>query len=275
MADQPNIFSNEQQQETPATNNGTANTNTTTQEAPFADLLGSILNERGEPKYKTVQDALYGLKHAQEYIPQVKAKATEAEDKMHQLEAEVQRLKSLESTVLELTQQREQASTNGVTLGEQDIAQLVERTLTSRQQAEIQKENVKNVVSTLSAKFGAEAEKVFYTKAQEMGLTMEEMNALAAKTPKAVLTLLGVSEQVAHKQTHNAPVQGSINTSAFQQNPQSFVGREQKSTMIGSTSQDIKEAVDRASAMVDEFAREGITSLDLSNPKLYNKYFNK
>lgn len=273
MADQPNIFSNEQQQETPASTQGTANPNTAQQTEQFADLLSSIVNERGEPKYKNVADALNGLKHAQEYIPQVKAKATEAEEKMHKLEEEVQRLQALENTVLELTQKQEKASTNGVTLGEQDIAKLVEQTLSRKQQATVQQENINSVVSTLTSKFGADAEKVFYTKATEMGLSMEEMNALAAKTPKAVLTLLGVSEQVAPKQTHNAPTQGTVNTSAFQQNPQSLVGREQKSTIIGSTTQDLKEAVDRAALMVEELAKEGLTSSDLSNPKLYNKYF--
>lgn len=278
MADQPNsIFEDQNKQETPASNqeqNGsTANTAPTQTEQPFANLLGSILNEKGEPKYKSVEDALIGLKHAQEYIPKIKESASEKEQELNQLRQEVDRLKSLENTVLELTQKQEKASTNGVSLSEEDIAQLVESTLTKQQQAKIQQDNVTTVVSAVSQKFGADAEKVFYTKAQELGLSVEEMNALAARTPKAVLTLLGVSETTAHKQVNVSPTTGSVNTSAFQPNPESFLGRETTRVTIGATTDDLKQAVERSAALVDELQKQGLTTYDLTDPKVYFKHF--
>lgn len=274
MADQPSIFEGTTNQETPdTTNNGTATT--TPPSNDYADLLSSIKNERGETKYKTVQDALNGLKHAQEYIPQVKQQASEAELKMHKLEAEVQRLSALEETVLKLTERQEQSNTNGVTLGEEDIAKLVERTLTKKQVQDTHASNTATVVNAITQKFGADAEKVFYTQAQEMGMTMEEMNLMAARTPKAVLKLLGISEAVAHKQTSLSPTQGTVSTSNFQQQPQSFIGREPKSITIGQTTQDLKEGVENASKMMEELAAQGYSSLDLANPKVFRKLFNK
>lgn len=275
MADQPNsIFENKQ--ETPAqeqTMSSEANTAPSTNEASFADLLSEIRNEKGEPKYKSVQDALVGLKHAQEYIPQIKTQASEKEQELEALRQEVERLKSLENTVLELTQKQENASTNAPSLSEEDIANLVQSTLTKQQQQTLQMQNIQSVVGAVSSKFGEDAERVFYTKAQELGLSVEEMNALAARSPKSVLTLLGVSETAAPKQANVSPAAGSVNTSAFQQSRESFLGREKASVLFGATSQDVQQALDRATALVEELQAQGLSTYDLSDPKVYFKHF--
>jgi hypothetical protein len=249
-----------------------ANTQPTSQN-PLDTLLQDIKNERGEPKYKTVEDALIGLKHAQEFIPKVKEEKSAAEKELADLREELNRLKGLEETVFELTQRKEQTSTNGVALNEEDIAKLVERTLTSKQQEELYKKNQQTVVSTLTEKFGKEAENVFYGKAQELGLSVEEMNTLASKNPKAALTLLGVTETVAHKQTSVSPSPGAINSEGFRQEPQTFLGREEKGVMIGATTADLLQSVERASRLAEELREKGLSTYDLTDPKVYNKFF--
>lgn len=242
------------------------------QDDSLEDLLKEIKNERGEAKYKTLKDALIGLKNAQEYIPKVKQEKTEAEKKIEQMEAELSRLKSLEDTVFELTQKKEQASTDGVGLTEEAVAQLVERTLTAKQQQEIQKKNQQLVVQTLQQKFGAEAEKVFYAKAQELGLSAEDVNSLAARTPKAVLTLMGVTETVDHNQTKVSPTHSDINSEGFKPNQDTTIRPSGRGVMLGATSQDILEEVSEASKMADELREKGLSAYDLTNPKLYNKF---
>lgn len=275
MADQPNsIFENKQETPAQEQQSSAANTAPTHKEEPFADLLSSIRNEKGEPKYKSVEDALVGLRHAQEYIPQVKNQAAEKEQELELLRQEVERLKSLENTVLELTQKQETASTNAQSFSEEDIANLVQNTLTKQQQMALQQQNVHNVVSAVQQQFGDEAEKVFYTKAQELGFSVEEMNALAAKSPKSVLTLLGVSETTAHKQVNVSPAAGSVNTSAFQQKRESFLGRETANVLFGASTSDVRQALDRASTLVNELHEQGLTTYDLSDPKVYFKHFN-
>src|SRR5690606_21721942 len=118
---------------------------------PLADLLKDIVNEKGEQKYKTVQDALYGLKHAQEFIPAIKSKASEAEQENDALK---EKLQTLEDTVLELTKRREQQpNTNGAQLDESAIANLIEQTLSKSQKESLQKQNQAAVVSALNGKF--------------------------------------------------------------------------------------------------------------------------
>jgi len=275
MADQPNIFKeNEVKQETPAKEQDTDQVSTTTSDNPYEDLLREIKNEDGNQKYKTVEDALVGLRHAQEYIPKVKDEKTEAEKEVEALRAELEKLKHLEETVYELTQREEQTSTNGVALNEEEIAKLVERTLTSKQQEELRLRNQQEVVSQLTNKFGQEAEKKFYDKAQELGMSVEEMNTLAARTPKAVLTLMGVDEPVAHKQTQTqAPTEGSVSSEGFQPKPQSYLGREANRVTIGATREDISEAVSNAAKLAEELRERGLSTYDLTDPKIYSKYF--
>ena len=77
MPDQASIF-NEQNPATQPTQNGD-NTPGAQGSNDLANLLGSIKNERGEPKYKSVEDALVGLRNAQEYIPQLTQKLSTQE----------------------------------------------------------------------------------------------------------------------------------------------------------------------------------------------------
>lgn len=274
MSDQT-IFEQNNGEQTPASQEQSilATDAAQSQSNPWDNLLKDIKNEKGEPKYKTVEDALNGLKHAQEFIPKIKQEKTEAELKIEQMEAELTRLKGLENTVFELTQKQEQTQTSGVALNEEDIAKLVERTLSQKQQDEFRKKNQEVVVSTLVEQFGKEAETVFYGKAKELGLTVEEMNALAAKTPKAVLSLLGVSEKGAHKQPIPSPSPGRINSEGFQQAPQTYLGREENKVMLGATTSDVLKAVDSASKLVEELQSQGLSTYDLTDPKIYSKYF--
>ena len=274
MSDQT-IFNQNIGEQTPASQeqNSAANTETPAQSNPWDDLLKEIKNEKGEPKYKSVEDALNGLKHAQEFIPKIKQEKTEAELEIEAMKAELSRLKGLEETVFELTQKKEQTPTSGVALNEEDIAKLVEQTLTKKQQEEFRVKNQKAVVEAMNQKFGKDAQQVFYGKAQELGLSVEEMNELAAKTPKAVLSLLGVSETGAHKQPSLSPTQSRINSEGFQQAPQTYLGREETRVMIGATTDDIKQSVDRAAKLAEELRTKGLSTYDLTDPKIYSKYF--
>lgn len=266
MSDQTNIFTDEHKEETPP-----ANTSLNTPD--FSDLLGQIVNEKGEQKYKTVQDALYGLKHAQEYIPSLKHEKEDKDKEIETLRERVEQLSSLEQTVLELTREKEKPGTTVQSLNEEDIANLVRQTLTKTQSEATQIQNIQIITSTLREKFGDKAENVFYDKAKELGLTVDEMNALAAKTPKAVLTMLGISGEGVHKQPGFTPTTSSVNTSGFKPAAESFVGSSVKKIMLGATTQDLQEESENARKMVEELHNQGLSVHDLADPKIFFKQF--
>ena len=90
---------------------------------PQADLLKMVLNERGEPKYSTMEEAFKGLANAQQYIPQLKTELSAKEQELAQLREELAKRQSVEEVVSKLTtaqQQQPQATTSGV-IDEQGI----------------------------------------------------------------------------------------------------------------------------------------------------------
>ena len=80
-----NIFNNDSTQNQNS-NDAVANASNGQSDNSFADLLGSIKNERGEPKYKDVQTALDALKHSQDFIPQLKIEKEQLEIKLANLD---------------------------------------------------------------------------------------------------------------------------------------------------------------------------------------------
>ncbi len=275
MADQPDsIFGNTPNTDTNPNPAGSNPANTAPND-DVATMLLNIKNERGEPKYRDLNTALQALQASQEYIPTLKTQYDAEKAEAQRLREEVARLKTIEETVAALTQRQQAPSgTPPVGLDEGQIAELVNRTLTAKEQQATQASNLASVVSTLQQSFGADAEKKFYEKAQELGMSQAEINTLAAKNPKAVLSMLGVTGQPAHKPDTSA-TQGTVNTSAFQPNPQSFVGRNKQSTLIGATTQDLQMETKNANAMVEELHAQGLSVHDLSDPKVYYKYFGK
>lgn len=272
MSDQASIFTEQSSGTTPPnTDPSKVNANPDTR---LTDLLNEIKNERGEPKYKSFEDAFVGLKNAQAYIPDLKHTLAEKDAEIARLKAEADSIAELKETVRNLT---ERSSSNGTPpsgLNEQDIAELVNRSLdtnlTQREQRASAQKNVQTVVDTLKESFGADAEKKFYEKATELGMTVQEFNALAAKSPKAVLSTLGVTVKATQPFQSTS---GTVNSQAFTPKTDTFVGRNQKSTSVGATSQELAEESRNANAMVEELHKAGKSVHDLSDPKVYFKLF--
>lgn len=241
----------------------------------LATLLGSIKNERGEQKYRDINDAMTALQHSQEFIPTLKSQYEAEKAEAQRLREEVARLKTVEETVAALTLNRqEQQGTPPVAFDEKQIADLVNRTLTQRSEQATASSNLESVVASLQTAFGADAETKFYDKAKELGMTVAEMNTLAAKSPKAVLSMLGVNGQ-ATPQRQPTVTTSSVNTSAFQPNQETFVGRNSKTTLIGATTQDLQFESHNARKMVEELHAQGKSVHDLTDPKVYFKLFGK
>lgn len=278
MSDQTSIFNGSQSSDTPANQNNSGGSNSTNSQSSdaVAHLLGSIKNEKGEQKYKTLEDAMKALQHSQNYIPELTSKLSQQEQELKDARAEASRIAELERSVLALTQPNNgnAATTANSSVSEEAIAEIVTRTLTRAQQADIQKKNVSDVVSAMQSKFGAEAEKVFYTKAQELGMTVQEFNAMAARTPKAVLELIGVKPTAQPSQGQpGSSTQSSVNSGAFAPAQQSFIGRNKTPTLIGATSKDLMNESQAAKKMVEELHAQGKSVHDLSDPKVYMTYF--
>jgi hypothetical protein len=242
---------------------------------PFATLLADIKNADGQPKYKDVQTALAALKASQEFIPTLQAQLAAEAANAAANAAEAARAKELERLVESLTKPSTPSSPppsapQGAPAV--DIAAEVQKALALQKSAEVAKTNTDSVIARLHAEYGTEAEKTFYAKAQENGLSVAEINALAAKSPKAVYSLLGLSSE-GKRQPNVAPTGSTINTAGFTPAVDSLIGKNKVATRLGATTQDTIAEVRRSKEMLAQMEAQGLSINDLTDPKFFFKHF--
>lgn len=274
MSDQTSIFGNDPTATQPQAAQATAAPNVQPPD-PVNTLLASVKNERGEQKYNSLSDAINGLKHAQEYIPTLKSELSAKEQALAAALARAAELEAANQTLLTLTTPQTQPSPQAAppVFDESKIAEMVQQTLSQREQQAAAQKNTQTVVSTLQQVFGADAEKAYNDKASELGMTVAELNSIASKSPQAVFNMLGIKPQKGKPNV--APLQGTVNPAAYQPKTNSFIGRNEKSMMLGATTEEIRAEFYNARSMVDEVHAQGFNVSDLSDPKVYNKFFNR
>lgn len=193
----------------------------TTQEAPevthassadiFAHQLMSIKNERGEPKYNSIETALDALKHSQEYIPQIKSEAERWKAEAERLQAELAQRASIEDTIAKFTTQRTPEAPSTTTeapkaLDESAVEAMLQRALTAREQKQLAEQNLSAVSAQLTQKYGEKAKEVLASKAAELGMSMESVKQIASSSPSAVLAWFNTSSPT----PSGAPVRSTV-----------------------------------------------------------------
>lgn len=154
-------------------------------------------------KYQTVEDALKSVPHAQKHIQTL-------EQELQNLKEELVKRKTTAELLDNFKSGLPQENTPQVVEFDQDkLAELVDRTLTAKEQQRKAHENVLSVVNKFTEKFGdkSKAEEAYATIAKESGLSLAQLNTLAASSPSAVLKLAGL--------TSNAPQMASKPTSSI------------------------------------------------------------
>lgn len=171
------------------------NTNPSSTENPFADQLGSIRNEKGEPKYNSVETALEALKHSQDYIPKLSHEKQQLEEQLSELRAKLEATDKLQDALRQPPQEpAEPQASNG--LSESDFDKLLEARLAEREAQAAKQSNASRVNQELSTRFGANAQAEVQKKASELGMTASELGEMAQSKPELVLSLFGAGGNV-------------------------------------------------------------------------------
>ena len=219
----------------------------------FDDLLNNIKNDSGERKYNSVESALEALKHSQEYIPNLQGDKDKLTQEVETLKSQQNKIDDLTSIVEKLTATKEAPSDQTKdSLGEQDVAKLIQNVLNQNKVESTKEANTKSVTEALANKYGTEAEKEFYGKAEELGMTKEAFNSLAATSPKAVLSFFGDITQ----NTSIMKGSQSLDHSFDKPKPKGKVERSEKSLMAGASTSDLKSEMARHKAAV--YAKYGV-----------------
>lgn len=193
-------------------------------------------------KYKTVEDALKSVPHAQAHIQKLEEELAAKNEALMKAKAVEDLLEELKKTGQPPTP-AQQAQIAEVKVDPNEIIktvdQVVAQRLAAQEQARLAQANTTSVVKAFTQKFGAESEKEYIKIAQESGLSIESLNRLAATSPAAVLKLAGiqVGQEVNH--TPNRTV-GNVNTEAFRN--QTTQGQTQSARVVGGKTSDLVSA---------------------------------
>jgi len=193
------------------------NAEQTQQEAtPQESYLQKLVEAKGE-NWKDPEVLAKGKLEADGYIKTLEEQLAQMREDLKKKEYQAQVLEQLQNKAADST-----AAKNGVpndngsaeaqnttgNLSEEDLKSLVEKTLTQREKETSVKQNLSQVDKALDDMFGTEALSVVQKKAQELGMSIERMQDIAAESPNAFFALIGEKP----KQPMNPMIQGSVRT---------------------------------------------------------------
>ena len=161
-------------------------------------------------KYQSPEDALRSVPHAQKHIETL-------ESELAQVIEELTRRKTTQELLDEIKSgaQRVENTTPSAEVNQDTLEQLVSSTIERREQASKAKSNASEVASKFTQKYGETAQSAYNQIAKEAGLSVQQLNNLAATSPNAVLKLAGLNGAV----TTTTTSKGSINTQTLTGTP--------------------------------------------------------
>jgi hypothetical protein len=178
---------------------------------PLATLLQEIKDESGRQKYQDAETALKALKASQEYIPQLKTELQALKEKaeLNNDLKTVQELLMLDSQTTPAPTSTPEAVTPAPSAEAPDLQAQFAEFLDAREAQTQAAKNKAQVQSSLGEQYGEKRSEVYEAKAKELGVNPEFLDALAEKSPQAVLAYFkGVTVPSTPTGTQSAP-QGS------------------------------------------------------------------
>lgn len=205
MPDQGDIFDETNKQPNPAETPPNPNAD------PFVDLLTEIKGDDGQPKYKSIEDAIKALAHSQQFIKTLQEEKRGVEQERDTAREELTKMGSIEDFINRIDPNAEPKKSNPTGevpkgLSEEDIQALLDKNLTQREQQRRQEDNLGSVIRKMSELHGDKAASVIAQRAKELNTTTEELRNLAKTNPNMAMALL----QVPNKQPVQ-PSQSSMN----------------------------------------------------------------
>lgn len=162
-------------------------------------------------KYKSTEDALKALPHAQAHIARLEQEAKELREKVAQAKA----IDDLYDTLNARTQTGTEATPTAPVVDESLVDAVLERKLKEISAQKQRQENLQTVSKALTDKFGEKAQEVFKKKAEELGVNESFIRDVVAASSKAGLELFGLGKQEAPS---TAAPAGGVNTLAVKSN---------------------------------------------------------
>tara|TARA_R110000824_G_scaffold150498_2_gene321119 strand:+ start:1363 stop:2085 length:723 start_codon:yes stop_codon:yes gene_type:complete len=207
----------------------TIDTAPVTQQPSYVDQLRTIKNDDGLQKYASIEDALTGTAHAQDFIKTLKNEKAD-------LEAQLETIRNQQEAMTQTAYTQTTPATAEKGLGVDDVYSLMKEYETGK----VRESNLKSVGNTLLANCNndkAKAEEVLTKRLSELNMSRAHLNTLAATSPDAVFELLKLDA----KGRSSDYTSGTINPDAIEAHTKREVPRA-KALPIGASSSHLVSA---------------------------------
>lgn len=146
-------------------------------------------------KFKSEKDLARGKAEADQYIELLKKKNDELLKELNtrtSLDAFLDKMKTKEEPIVP-----EVAAPQGgdkAALDDSEIEQRILKALEQREASKAQETNIERVTRVMQEQFGDSTQLVINKRAKDLGIPVNELKVMAAKSPSAFFTLVGISE---------------------------------------------------------------------------------
>ena len=157
-------------------------------------------------KYQSPEDALKSVPHAQKHIETLESELASVKEELTKRQTTQELIDELKSG-----SQPVENTTQSAEINQDNIMDLVNKTLSIRESKAQADSNAKQVAAKFTAQYGDKAEATYNSIAKELNVTVKQLNELASSAPSIVLKAAGLSAAT-------APVgntTGSVNTEAL------------------------------------------------------------
>lgn len=182
-------------------------------------------------KYKSPEDALKSVPHAQRHILTLEQELAAAREEL----AKARTSEEVYATVKEMLATGGRPPEGGKQAEPLDLEAVLDRKLQEREARAAANANVATVKQVLVAQFGDKAAEVYSEKAKQLGIGVEFLNDLCARSPNAAFELLGVKPGSGDTKP---AMRSSVNTELLKPNE----APKPKSVMGGAKTSDVIEA---------------------------------
>jgi hypothetical protein len=190
---------------------------TTETSPPQESFVAKLVEAKGE-NWNNPEVLAKGKLEADGYIQQLESQLTQMREDLGKQDYAQKLLDQLQNKAADPTTANAAMPNNNNTggtsdgntnpnLSEDDLKSLVEKTLSAREKDGLVKQNLSIVDQELEKSYGTEAKATVQKKADELGISLERMQEIAAESPNAFFSLIGEP-----KKTFNPMVQGSVRT---------------------------------------------------------------
>lgn len=182
--------------------------------APEAPAIPQELTEyvgQGK-KYASLTEVYKAFPHSQQHISTLEADNARMKEELARRKTAEELLQDIQNGI-GTTQSQATPAPQVAPLP--DISSIVRQEMEHARLVDEAKQNQSVVVSEFTKKFGDKAKTQFEQIAKDLGIPVDELNKLAAKSPKAVMKLAGIAEPMAP--TRSGTLQSDINTQALSQ----------------------------------------------------------